>query len=107
MRATVTMNPTSYGTASLRHDIKTFLQFPTRDQCQVREEDDFDDRLRAVNCDESPSGKRVFNSKAVMTTGGAGKYWAASEVVSDDHGAADGDGVCRSGGGHRSPSCNR
>jgi hypothetical protein len=42
MRATVTMNPTSYGTASLRHDIKPFLQFPPRDQYQVREEDDFD-----------------------------------------------------------------
>jgi hypothetical protein len=42
MRATVTMNPTSDGTESLRHGIRTFLQFPTCEQCQVGEEDDFD-----------------------------------------------------------------
>ncbi len=42
MRATVTMHPTSDGTESLRHDIKTFLQLPARDQRQVREEDDCD-----------------------------------------------------------------
>ncbi len=45
MRATVTMHPTSYGTESVRHDIRTFLQFPAHDQCQVREEDDFDGLL--------------------------------------------------------------